>query len=253
MQYHCNFCNKEYKIKSYLEKHVNLCRLIKQSTPLNDSIVYDTPSNKRMYEMLLELGNKYKSLENKIDTLNKLVIKKKKKINICQWLNETIALKINFHNFVEKICIQKSDVEKMINTNIYDTFDTIFSKFKSSESISIPIFSFIQNSNIIYVFDRCDKDTDPKISDENNNYSAWFQLSTSDLKNMLLTIKRKLSSYALELKKNEEIHEDAFDKLMIKIVNVDFKSISTINKYKQLLYSHLKTDIKYYIEYEFEF
>ena len=46
--------------------------------------------------MLLELGQKYNRLEEKVDEMSKWITKKKKKINILEWLNTNITPIISF-------------------------------------------------------------------------------------------------------------------------------------------------------------
>jgi hypothetical protein len=64
-----------------------------------------------MYSILLELGMKFNRLEEKLDELNKWVIKKKKKINVIEWLNTNITPTIKFDSLIEKINITQDDVK----------------------------------------------------------------------------------------------------------------------------------------------
>ena len=88
----CIYCGKSYKRKTNLSKHVELCELINNSKKcvIADDEEDDIPSQKKMYRILLELGQKYSRLEEKVDELNKWVIKKKKKM-----LFEAFARMIN--------------------------------------------------------------------------------------------------------------------------------------------------------------
>ena len=56
-----------------------------------------------LYQIILELGNKFNKLEEKVDELNKWVVKTKKKINIIEWLNNNIKPEIKFDFLIEKI------------------------------------------------------------------------------------------------------------------------------------------------------
>jgi hypothetical protein len=91
----CVHCGKSYKKKTILEKHVILCELL---TKTKKGIIIeqedDIPSQHKIYNILLELGVKFNQLEEKVDELNKWVVKKKKKINVVEWLNANI---INHH------------------------------------------------------------------------------------------------------------------------------------------------------------
>ena len=88
----CIHCGKGYKNKSNLDKHYLICDLIysrkKQNTRILDEEEEILPSQKQMFQIILELSQKYNKLEEKVEELNKWVIKKKKKINILEWLND---------------------------------------------------------------------------------------------------------------------------------------------------------------------
>jgi hypothetical protein len=50
--------------------------------------------------MILEIGKKLNGLDEKVDELNKWVIKKKKKINVFEWLNNHITPETNFDSLI---------------------------------------------------------------------------------------------------------------------------------------------------------
>ena len=75
----CTYCGKGYKSRnsSAYEKHVILCELLanckKQTSYNKDSLEdQDIPSNKNMYSLLLELGSKYKKLEEKLEKMEEI-------------------------------------------------------------------------------------------------------------------------------------------------------------------------------------
>ena len=54
----CIYCGKTYKLRSNVDKHMTLCELLHKSKKPGFVIEEDdeTPSLKKMYKMLLELG-----------------------------------------------------------------------------------------------------------------------------------------------------------------------------------------------------
>jgi hypothetical protein len=104
----CQHCGKRYKTRTNLEKHLLLCELIhsRKSSKIVVDEEEDIPSQKKIYQMLLELGQKYNRLEEKVEEINKYVVKKKKKINIIEWLNSNITPDIIFDNLSEKIIVK---------------------------------------------------------------------------------------------------------------------------------------------------
>lgn len=77
----CKYCGKSYLKKINLDKHIILCELLNNSTTkttVDDN--EEVPSQRKMYEMLLEIGKKLNGLDEKVDELNKWVIKKRRKL-----------------------------------------------------------------------------------------------------------------------------------------------------------------------------
>jgi hypothetical protein len=248
----CIYCGKTYKLRSNLQKHTLLCEILHQ--PKRKKIIIEDeadeiPSQKKLYHILLELCCKYNNLEQKVDEMNKYVIKKKKQINVLEWLNNNITPSILFEKLHEQIYIVDEDIDSILTNSFYDTLNAIFSRTIYNVTVNqYPIFAFVQKVNTFYIYDRSDKD---KIE--------WHELTREKLIKFLNKIHLKLSKCfhdwkVLELKKNKS---DKFaiicDKTLIKLMEINFRHDYTLTKTKSLLYSKMKTDIKALVEYEFEF
>ena len=244
----CVYCGKSYVKKTNLDKHIIICELLNKS---KSSVIIeeedDIPSQKKMYQILLELGNKFNKLEEKVDDLNKWVVKKKKKINVIEWLNINITPEIKFDSLIEKIIITQDDVKYLFDNSFNDTLNNIFSRniYNLSES-EYPIFAFVQKSNIFYIYE--DKD------------ACWMELNKDKLIKFLNRVHMKLLRVFGEYKKanSDKIRDDESfsilcDKTSVKMMNVDFRQESILGKIKSNMYSRMKTDMKALVEYEFEF
>ena len=253
----CTWCGKGYKTKINLEKHAVLCELIyksskKRGTPDSneyDDICDDLPSPKKMYQMLLELGYKYSKLEEKMDEVNKFVIKKKKKINVLEWLNSNIVPSLVFENLIDKIKIIDSDIDFLLENNFLETINVVLSRFlyleSDLESDFIPLFAFVQKTNIFYAFVEG---------------GGWMELPKDKLCLFLMRVQMKISKAFHEWKKQRTTRirdEESFailcDKTVIKIMGNEFKQDSTFGKMRSYMYNKMKTDMKAMVEYEFEF
>lgn len=244
----CVYCGKSYKKKSNLEKHTNLCELLnksKKSLVIEDE--EEIPSQRKIYQILLELGNKYNRLEEKVDELNKWVVKKKKKINVIDWLNTNITPEIKFENLIEKIKIIDDDVKYLFENNFIDTLNHIFSRniYNLSES-EYPIFAFVQKTNIFYIYE--------------NEESGWLELSKENLIKFLNKVHMKLFRVFRQHKidnadkiQEEENFSLLCDKTSLKMMNIDFRQESILGKIRTNMYTRMKTDMKALVEYEFEF
>jgi hypothetical protein len=219
--------------------------------------------------MLLEMAQKYSRLEERMNEVNKWVNKKKKKINVLEWLNTNITPVLLFENLSEKIIVTDDDINFLLNNTFYDTINELFSKTiyiksenenendndNNTEHTMYPIFTLIQKSNTIYIYD---KPIDNNSNSNSNN--VWQECTREKLVKFLNIVHIKISKHFYNWKKskmNEINNDDNFatlcDKTLIKLMNIDFKQDAILSKIKSQLYNKLKTDMKLLIEYEFEF
>ena len=253
----CTWCGKSYKTRINLEKHTILCELIHKSSKKRanknnddyDDVCDDLPSPKKMYQMLLELGYKYRKLEEKMDEVNKFVVKKKKKINVLEWLNSNITPSLVFEKLIEQVIIIDSDIDFLLENNFLETINVVLSRVlyleREEESDFIPLFAFVQKVNIFYAFVEG---------------GGWMELSKDKLCLFLMRVQMKISKAFHEWKKqraNQIRDDESFailcDKTLIKIMGNEFKQDSTFGKMRAVMYNKMKTDMKAMVEYEFEF
>jgi len=268
----CAQCGKGYKTKTNYEKHLILCGIIsKGNQRSNDEEMLDNlPSQKMMYKMILELGQKYNRLEEKMNEVNKWVVKKKKKIDVIEWLNTTIKPEYIFDELIDKTYVTDANIEFMFNNTVYDTYNSILENpllenpllenplFKKVEQkfgstfdkgcVDVqPIFAFIQKPGLLYAF----------VSNEGGG--VWAELPRDKLIRFLKLIHLKITRALFDWKKNhlDNIYSSdsiatMFDKTTNKLMAIDFKQEHTLSRFKNIMYSRLKTDVKTMIEYEFE-
>ena len=256
----CVYCGKTYKLRTNVDKHMTLCELVHNSKKTGFVIEEEEdeiPSQKKLYKMLLELGKKYNTLEEKVDEINKWVVKKKKKINVVEWLNTNIQPAIVFGTLHEKIVFNDDDIIYLLNNSFNDTLNEIFSRniYNVIDS-EYPIFAFVQKANIFYVYDENNEN-----NENNEKKMEWQQLTMEKLIKFLNRVHINLAKYFSDWKKkqnSESLHRDdrfdiICDKTLVKIMSVEFKQDSVLGKIKSSMYSRMKTDMKALVEYEFEF
>ena len=260
---YCEFCGKCYKTIVNLNKHILLCEVVNRSLnkpgkidkPINENL----PSQETMYKIIESLAMKYNKLEEKMEQLQKWVDKKKKKINIIDWLNENDKINplYDFDSIIDKLNITQTAVDFLFTNTFYDTVNEILSNYYNNnnnncnpENNAIPLFAFNQKSNLIYVF--------------NNNavveQTSWKEISKDQLVDFLDKIQTKITRCLKEWKKinedkvrNDNKYSELYSKTIIKIMDVKFNNETTISRYKSLLYNKIKVDMKNLIEYEYEF
>ena len=249
----CIHCGKSYIKRVNLDNHVIICELLHNRK--NTSLVIEDdeeplPSQRKMFHMLIELGQKYNKLEEKVEELNKWVIKKKKKINILEWLNDNNNPNVLFDSIIDKITVNEDDIKNLFENPFNDVLNDIFSRtiynFNEDEN---PMFAFVQKSNVFYVYEQID-----------NNKKLWVELSKEKLIKFLNKVHTKILKAFCDFKK-ERIQEirasDNYsikcDKTMMKIMSVEFKQESILSKVKSMMFAKMKTDMKALVEFEFEF
>ena len=240
----CKYCNKTYKSSAHLEKHSLLCKLSCDIACEKMSVLQNIPSHKTMYYMLLELANKYKGLEDKYDHLNKWVVKKKKKINLTQWLNDNVQQPTcdNYIYYFDKhFEVLLADIDSLFHANYNDFFSFILQKMNFDGA---PIIAFSEKTNYIYGY------LDHK----------WCELTKAQLSSLFFRCKKTIFSKAFELKtlkkdeiaKNDKL-EAKFDRLMLKLINAEMADGGLYNKLRFALYTRIRKDIKNIVEYDLEF
>jgi hypothetical protein len=244
----CVHCGKSYIKRVNLNKHVVICELLQRSkhTKPVEEDEPNIPSQHRLFQMLIELGEKYSKLEEKVEEMSKWVSKKKKKVNVLEWLNANIVPSLTFGDIIDKIIVDERDAEMIIENNFSTIFNEIFSRsiytFTESEN---PIFAFVQKPNVFYIYD----------SDK-----IWTEITRGQLTKFLNRVHMKIirAFYDWRQKKTNEIKtNDSFsimcDKTLAKIMGIDFTQENILSKIKGAMYARMKTDMKALIEYEFEF
>lgn len=245
----CIHCGKSYIKRVNLNKHIIICELLHSRTSSSIEDEEPLPSQRKMYQMLIELGNKYNKLDEKVDELNKWVVKKKKKINILQWLNDNIVPTILFDSIIDKIIVNEDDIENLLINSFQDVLNEIFSRtifhFNESEN---PMFAFVQKINTFYIYDSID------------GKNMWIEMSREKLVKFLNKVHIKILKAFCEFKKqhaSEIKSSDSYsikcDKTTVKIMSVEFKQESILSKVRTMMFAKMKTDMKSLVEYEFEF
>ena len=245
----CIHCGKSYKKRTNLENHLVICELLQKSKKKQLHVEDEEeqiPTQRKMFQMLIELGQKYNKLEEKVEEMNKWIVKKKKKINILEWLNTNITPSINFDNIIDKIIISEEDIKCLLNCPFNDVLNEVFVRtiynFDENEN---PIFAFVQKTNMFYIY---------------NSDNTWIELSRERLIKFLNKVHMKIFEkfYNWKLTKKDLIKSDDHfatncDTALIKLTSIDFKQETILSKIKSLMYSKMKTDMKALVEYEFEF
>lgn len=256
----CVHCGKSYIKRVNLDKHLVICELLQKTktktstNPIIDSLYNDEeepiPTQRKMFQMLIELGERYSRLEEKVDELNKWVVKKKKKINILGWLHANMKPNNVFETMIDKIVVNEDDIKKLVEHSFYDIINDIFSRtIYNADKYENPIFAFVEKQNVFYIYDNTNI----------TNTNSWVELTKERLIKFLnkvhIKVIKAFSDWKMtkksEMKTNEKLSE-LCNKILIKIMSVDFKQDSIYIKVRNAMYAKMKTNVKELIEFDFE-
>jgi len=201
---------------------------------------------RKVIDMIIELDEKYSLLESKVDEINKWVVKKKKNVNIVDWLNKNVVPWVEFDKMIDSIVIQEEDVVSLFNNTFNEVLIDVLERTVCSERVQEkkPIFAFVQKINTFYVY---------------NEDARWVELDDKNMIKFLNKIRNKIFATFYEWKKKKRVNgmsekmETTCDETTVKIMGHDFNKESVLNKIKKHLFGAMKTEIKVQIEYDFDF
>jgi hypothetical protein len=251
--YCCELCKKSYTRKSSLDKHKLLCDYKSKSKldhKVEEEELGDTPTYEQMVKIVQELAFKYVKLEEKMEQMQVWINQKKQKIKVIDWLNEHVVATIGFKEWMTTITAAPQIALSLIDYNVFQIFQNVleYNLSKGTEFIN-PIKCFSHKQNVFYI---CENTPDGK--------SVWTQMETEELLLVLKKVQNKLLSdlakWKLDNKSKMETDDklaEQFNKALIKLLNITIVAHDVnVSRIRNNLYTHLKTDIKNLIEYEFE-
>lgn len=265
----CTTCGKGYKTRTSLNKHSAICEYVyKVKNNKSVEIIEDElPNQSQMYGIILDLAAKVNLLTEKIEKQTKFIDRKKKKINVVEWLNTNMKIS-NPENIFDKlvniISITEKDVEYLFQNDFYKMLNEIFERTiynknsgqeeDTSNTNLIPIYAFTQKSNILYVYNQ-----DSSSTSTSPINPIWLELSKEKLIYFLNIVHARICK-AMRIWKetnqdkmeSSDSIQDLYNRALIKVMSISFREQATLSKVKNQIYNKMKTDMKSFIEYELE-
>lgn len=253
-KYSCVVCHKQYTKKSSLDKHKILCDFklkTKREQQIEIEELGDVPNQAQLVKIVQELTLKITKIEDKLEQMNQWVNRKKRKLNVVNWLNTHIKPTFGFLEWIHQyIVITNRHFELLMENTLYHTIQHIFEdNLPENTDIIYPIMCFTQKSGVFYIYDI-----------KEDRCFEWKQLVLTDMVLLLKTLQNKIITQLTKWKtENHELCESndkitiLFNKAIIKLMNISFTQDAHFNKIKTGLYNYLKTDIHLTIGSEFEF
>ena len=111
------------KTKRELKAHEILCKL-----EMNNVLLQNVePTNRQMWVLIQNLHKQNEILTKKVAELERVVHKDIKKINITEWLNKNIKVKLSYSEWLSELPINQEHLQQIFNEN-WDNFIKDFLK-----------------------------------------------------------------------------------------------------------------------------
>jgi len=192
-----------------------------------------------MYKIILDLSLKCNYLEEKVENMQKWVDRRKKKLNVIDWLqNQSVKPEKTFETFLLNIIIFKEEIEILLQNTFTHVFTEIIERIihsfacKEQNGIPIPIYASVDKPNVIYIYKNI----------------KWVEASKENLLEFFKQIHYQMVKAFLEDKKKKEdkINEsdslaDLYNKANIKLMSINWKEEEIYNKMKTILYNKIKS------------
>jgi hypothetical protein len=232
----CIYCGKNYKTKHYLQRHQVLCEnkdKAKKKSKSNNEEELPVPSQKQMYNIILDLTLKCNHLEEKVEEMQQWITNQKRKKNNCtnilEWLNNNQVPSQNLDTWFKSIKIQKKETEMILHKPFLNVLEEIWKRIlleNQEEQQVLPIFTHQEKPQILYVFEE----------------NQWIEWSKEGLTRFLNELHFQYMKSFIELKKENEEKINALDSLSIlytethlKLTKINFKKDTTFSKGKAIL------------------
>ena len=228
----CNTCDRQYKRQYAFESHIKCCpKLFSMPVSINndydirddirdddirdddihdddirhDNTNYLLPSNKVLYQMVIELSNKCNKMQNEIKSLRGIELKEKKKINPIEWLIKHRSIDDTWEQLIQimESCVHKSHIYQIIEHDLYKTMKSIICDGMVNNNLPIVVFSHKRNCYFIY-----------------HESDGWKEYnSTSILRVIYKVIHRKLNGFIIEWTDEKTNNKELFTEKCIQIYN----------------------------------
>lgn len=254
-KYCCLACNKEYIKKSSLDKHKILCDY-KYKTAREKEIeieeLGDEPTYSQLVKIVQEMALKMNKMEAKMMDMQKWVDKKKKKINVIDWLSKNVSPTVGFNDWVNSYFkVNQSHFLDLMENTLLHTIQQVFEYNLSEQSdIIYPLRCFSQKTGNFYI----------AVENAEGN-KEWRLMEITDFTYLLKIFQNKMIAEITKWQaENKELLQEndkqsiVLNKTIMKLMNVPFTAAdATMGKIKNGLYTYLKTDLTNIMEYDFDF
>lgn len=177
--YTCQHCCRQYKIKTYYNRHIAACQILnKTSKELREDEEYmaDTPDIRKMYDIILEMNTQIMTLKEKVKHLEKTHQTNDKKISVIDWLKPQEVPKTTWEDWLSNLSFSRKYLEKVFEKDIvYSISLCIKDDFEKREERNIPMRAFDQKQNSLFLYKS----------------QGWVEINAKDFDNYVCHLHKK--------------------------------------------------------------
>lgn len=251
MKHYCKFCGKCYQRKTYHQKHELVCEFMsksKQELRIDMEEYEDTPSVRKLYEIVQELYLRNEKLEKRVAQLTKMEYQQRKKLCVLNWLNTNTNRKPeqNFKVWQSQLKIERRHMELIFKYDYVKGMQHILEELlPDGDERTFPICAFNQKENVLYIYDD----------------NAWCTMCTRDLEELTGGISKKVMDHFMEWQDEnmsritsiDSNFSETFTANTPKVMGTNFTPEKKISRIKNAIYKHLKTNLQSTMDCELTF
>lgn len=247
----CKYCGRSFTRKTYFTRHELACELIHKSNDERRQELEehaDTPTLRKVYELVLELAHENAKLKKQVDKLtSKIESKDRKKLCVIDWLNENSRPEQSFKSYYTSLTFTEKHLELIFKHDyIAGMLRILEDVFPTDTLAQLPIRSFKQKQNTLYIYtNECKWETvnanefkcflDFIFKCIKKLFNIWVDDNESQINNMNSDFSTKYIEYSR------------------KVLGGKFTPEQIGSRIKSGLFKQLKTDLQNIVEYEFTF
>ena len=247
----CEFCGKKYMRQKPFTHHKLMCALSKRDNvdfckDVEKNTIAIIPSQRELYEIIINLNDKYDRLEKNYDMLKRYIYDKKRKIEIMDWLNQNCCLKVGFSEMFLNIKLCAGDLNMVFERDYVNGIVEIILNFievckTEVKNGEIPLKSFVQKEGVLYIYQ----------DGEWNIMSGEIFDKFIRVINCQLVVLFKQWHIANEKTMNNDKFNELYIKNMKCVMGGNFKDFERNVKIKNRVYRGIKQNFKNIMVYEF--
>lgn len=249
----CAYCASTYKLKSNLNDHQAICELVHQSALAPSASASSAaaaagadelklPSQRELYSALLGLAKKCAALEKKVDSHQKWIGVKRKKLDALAYLNGCASphhpsdayLMKDIHSHLN---VRANDLARLTTQSFMSVATDILARElpRLAALNQLPLVSFPHKNRVVYVYAPFDGEL----------YFKWRELDRAELAKFMNQIQNKMlasiQSMAAELSAHP-LNDDAYHKILLKALSVDCALPRNVGQFITAVYAAVQTN-----------